>query len=347
MRYLATTATAAVLLISVVAPSAAGASAGNHGAHQARHHSPVQKRLHGRRKAARSHAQGAPRRGIETSSSGSPASGIGNGTPVDPASGGGSSSTNGTSTTKNGSRPAEPTTPTPPAAPAPVGSPAPAPGNGSIIWNNNFEGGWNGSYVQSLVGRATISTAHPYEGSGAARFEVRPGDVEPDTGSERSEVVGPTFNEGQEIYIRDAIRLPASYTYQGSWELINQLHEAYWGGPPGVATMLDSNRRIDLQPGSGDFVFWRGPQLELERWYDLVYRIKLSQDPSQGFVEVWLDGVHQTMANGQTQMFQQTMQAAQTYFKAGIYRCGGSTGISVIEDDDIVIGTSLEAVMSV
>jgi len=215
-----------------------------------------------------------------------------------------------------------------------------------VLFGSGFDGSFNGFYVQSLASRATISTAHPFAGSGAARFEVRQGDVEPDTGSQRSEVTGPTFNAGEEFFARDMIRVPDGYSFQGSWQLINQLHEVIWSGSPGIATFLDPNRRISFGAGDGSPMYWRGPQLESERWYDLVYHVKLARDPSQGFVELWLDGVPQTLANGATRMYGETIQAAQTYLKAGIYRSATSTGVSIVEHDDIVIGTTLSAVMS-
>ncbi|HMJ73595.1 MAG TPA: heparin lyase I family protein, partial [Solirubrobacterales bacterium] len=90
--------------------------------------------------------------------------------------------------------------------------------------------------------------------------------------------------------------------------------------------------------------FWRGPSLQSDRWYDLVYRVKLSQDSSTGFIEVWLDGAQQSLANGQTRIYGQTMQTDETYLKAGIYRSKSSTGTSIVEHDAIVVGTSYAAV---
>jgi len=72
--------------------------------------------------------------------------------------------------------------------------------------------------------------------------------------------------------------------------------------------------------------------------------VNLSQNPSTGFVEVWLDGAQQILANGQTRMYGETIQAAQAYLKAGIYRSKSSTGTSIVEHDAIVVGTSLAAV---
>lgn len=242
------------------------------------------------------------------------------------------------------SRPKGKTKPKPPKPPP---APAPVPAVPSrVIFRGDFDGSFSGFYVQSPLGRATISTAHPFTGTGAGRFEVRPGDIEPETGSPRSEVSGPTFNAGEEIFVRDAIRVGATDTLQGGWQLIDQLHETAWGGSPGIAVFLDPGRQLSLSAGDRLPLFWRGPQLQVERWYDLVYRVKLSPDPSQGYVEVWLDGVPQLLVNGTSRVYGQTIQTSQTYFKAGIYRSSASSGVSVVEHDNIVIGTSFAAVMS-
>jgi len=201
--------------------------------------------------------------------------------------------------------------------------------------------------VQSLSSRATLFAGSAFQGNQAARFEVRAGDVEPDTGSQRSEVSGPTFKEGQDLFIRDAIRIPAANTYSAPWQIIQQLHEEDWGGSPGIAVMLDNKHALKIGAGDGSPTFWQGPTLQTDRWYDLVYRVKLSQSSSTGFVEVWLDGAQQNLVNGQTRIYGQTIQAAETYIKAGIYRSKSSIGTSIVEHDAIVIGTSLAAVTGV
>jgi hypothetical protein len=222
----------------------------------------------------------------------------------------------------------------------------PPPPVGQVLFRGTFDSsGFSGWYVQSLPGRASTSSSDPYQGISAAHFEVRDGDVEPNTGSERSEVSGPTFNEGQDIYVRDAIRVPSSSTYQGPWQIIQQLHETEWGGSPGIAVFLNEDHSLQIGAGDGSPTYWQGPQLQTDRWYDLVYHVKLSQDSSVGFVEVWLDGAQQTLLNGQARMYGQTIQTAHTYLKVGIYRSKSSTDTSIVEHDDIVVGTSLAAVM--
>ncbi len=235
--------------------------------------------------------------------------------------------------------------PAPAPDPVPASEPAPAPQpSGSVLFSGNFDAGFTSWYLQSLASRATLVSSGAFNGTKAARFEVRDGDVEPDTGAERSEVAGPSFHEGQDLYVRDAIRIPSSNTYSGPWQIIEQLHEDDWGGSPGVALFLDAGRKLTLCAGDGSPVFWEGPAVQADRWYELVYRVNLSQSSSTGFVEVWLDGVQQTLPNGKTRIYGQTIQAAETYIKAGIYRAKASTGTSIVEHDAIAVGTSYAAV---
>jgi hypothetical protein len=236
--------------------------------------------------------------------------------------------------------------PTPPPAQQPP-TPPPADG-GSVLVGDDFErGSFSSWYVQSLEERATITSAGAFGTSHAARFEVRDGDVEPDTGSERSEIsLGRVkFDEGQDIYVRDTIRVPSGSSLGSSWLIVNQLHEADWSGSPGVAVFLQSGPTIKIGSGDGSPTFLKSARLQFDRWHDLVYRVKLSRDPAVGFMEVWLDGVQLTLANGQKRMHGRTIQAARTYLKAGIYRGRSHTGTSIVEHDNITVATSLAAAL--
>jgi hypothetical protein len=226
----------------------------------------------------------------------------------------------------------------------PTVSTAPPVENSEILFRGDFDSGFDRWHVQSLSYRASLLGGGAFQGSQAARFEVQSGDVEPETGSQRSEVSGPTFDEGQDLYIRDAIRLPSSNAYSAPWMIIQQLHEEDWGGSPGMAVMLDSDRSLSLGAGDSSNTFWESAPLAADRWYDLIYRVNLSQDSSIGFVEVWLDGAQQNLENGQKRLYGQTIQAAETYIKAGIYRSKSSSGTSVVEHDAILVGTSYAAV---
>jgi hypothetical protein len=216
--------------------------------------------------------------------------------------------------------------------------------NPGVLFRGDFESGFAGWHVQSLSYRASLVSGGTFQGSGAARFEVQDGDVEPETGSPRSEVSGPTFDEGEDLYFRDAIRVPAASGYEGSWQIVQQLHEEDWDGSPGIAVFLEPDDSLRIGRGDGDATYWESESLARDRWHDLVYRVYLSRDSSAGFVEVWLNGAQQTLEDGGTRAYGETIQTAQTYLKAGIYRSRSSSGTSLVEHDNIVVGTSLAAV---
>ena len=130
---------------------------------------------------------------------------------------------------------------------------------GQVLFVGDFEGPefpeW---YLQALPGRARIVHTSPYEGAGNARFEVRPGDVEPETGSNRAEATGPTYHEGDDLYIRAAFRIPAENTFHGNWELIQQFHESDgWEASPGTAVFLTSQRRLRIGHGDSSQIDWQ------------------------------------------------------------------------------------------
>ena len=232
-------------------------------------------------------------------------------------------------------------------APASTPTPTPAATPSSPLFRSDFESGdFDDWYLQSLSYRASVvDTPAAFRGQYAARFEVREGDEEPDTGDERSEVSGPTFEEGEDLYVRDAIYVPDETMLQGYWQIIQQLHEEDWDGSPGIAVFLGSDPAFRIGSGDSDVTYWESDTITYDRWYDLVYRVKLSQDPEVGFVEVWLDGERQTLDNGQQRMYGQTIQTGSTYLKAGIYRSRSHTGTSIIYHDHILVGRSLGSVM--
>jgi len=209
---------------------------------------------------------------------------------------------------------------------------------GKVVFASEFETqGFPEWYVQALPNRARIVHGSPYEGRANARFEVRPGDVEPDTGSQRAEVSGPTFHEGEDLYVRTAFRVPPGNTFRGPWQLIQQFHDESDSGSPGTAVFLTSDQRVRVGAGDSSQIDWTSKPLQTNRWYELVYRVNFSRDPSVGFVEVWFDGSRQRLGNGRYRDYGATMHLSEAYLKTGIYRSQYSTGVSLIEDDSVVV----------
>jgi hypothetical protein len=198
-------------------------------------------------------------------------------------------------------------------------------------------------YVQAIKTpepRATIV-------NGAARFEVRPGEYEPDTGSQRAEVTlaNPKFYEGADVWVYDKVRWSTADTANPAWEVVDQFHDgsAISGDPsangsPPIALMR-YGQQIRITNGKGSPVYWNGPTVERGRWYELVYHIKFSK--TAGEVEAFWNGTKVASYKGPT------MNSEYTYFKAGIYRAKETlTGISVVEHDEIGVATSFEALLA-
>jgi hypothetical protein len=202
---------------------------------------------------------------------------------------------------------------------------------------------------QCLRDRLSVGSKPPssFEGRYRARLEVRDGDEEPDTGSERCELVGPSLPSERERWYRQAIYVPSASDPPDSWQIMSQWYSNYGGSPP-LALFHDRGlpMRWSLRHGDSSRTYWRSRELERDEWHEIVVGVFLSQAPSRGWVEVWLDGKRQTLENGRTRMHGQTRGATRGSFKTGIYRSPNSTGRSVEYVDGYSVGTSRESVMS-
>lgn len=205
---------------------------------------------------------------------------------------------------------------------------------------------WRGR--QCLSERISLGARRPAPVAGRyrIRFEVRDGDVEPETGSERCEVVGPSLPDDEERWFRQAIYVPSEADPPNSWEIISQWYSNYGGSPP-LALFNDtgSPMRWSLRHGDSSKTYWRSGNLARDRWHEIVVGVFLSQDRSRGWVEVWLDGRRETLENGETRMYGQTRGATRGAFKTGIYRDPDSTGKSIQYLDDFSVGPDRESVM--
>jgi hypothetical protein len=206
---------------------------------------------------------------------------------------------------------------------------------------------WRGR--QCLRQRVSVGSRRPaaFDGRYRARLEVRDGDVEPGTRSERCELVGPSLPDERERWFRQAIYIPSAADPPTSWEIMSQWHSDF-GESPHVALFHDEGlpMRWSLRHGDSSKVYWRSRALARDRWHEIVVGVFLSRGPSRGWVEVWLDGKQQTLKNGETRMYGQTRGTTRGAFKAGVYRDPDSTGTSIQYLDDLSIGSNRESVMT-
>lgn len=200
---------------------------------------------------------------------------------------------------------------------------------------------------QCLPERISVSQGPPEAAQGdlRAKFEVRDGDVEPQTGSERCELVGPSLPHEGERWYRQAFYMPSEGDPPDSWQIISQWYSNYGGSPPlALFQDMDLPMRFSLRHGDSSRLYWRSDELERDRWHEIVVGVYFSESPSRGWVEVWLDGRQQTLANGRTRMHGQTRGATRGSFKTGIYRDPDSEVTSLQYLDDVSVGPSRESV---
>ncbi len=123
----------------------------------------------------------------------------------------------------------------------------------------------------------------------------------------------------------------------GKWQVVEQIHLAGKGAPGGpvpfgLAVPGDGNMYVNAQDPNGKVtVIWKHA-LPINEWHSFVYHMKFGETVDQGWMEIWYDGVQQTLQNGQTRMPCAMAHADSTsYWKWGIYRSGsgGPIGDSV------------------
>ena len=216
----------------------------------------------------------------------------------------------------------------------------------SVVINDvctNYNNGHYSIQVQNTVKR---------QGSYAAKFEVRDGDV-PFGAGERAEVQGGSVtggSEGQEGWYQWSTQFsstfPTNHATQG-WGLVSQWHPNGPSGSPPVSMAVDVadgqwGIRIQKQSSPGvyitNYVPWKTP-LAAGTWQDVKFHIKWSASDTVGFIEFWHNGVRQTFTDapcsGQQTCYVRTMIPTDsgTYFKQGYYRNPDVTGTGIVYHD--------------
>jgi Polysaccharide lyase len=253
--------------------------------------------------------------------------------------------------------PTVPAVPAPvaPANPAPVAPAAPVPtapalfvgdyGTGdfsqwSVMQNksrNASPSGWSAS------GNYSAQIVEDPERGFVARYEVRQGDrasFDPSTVN-RSEVQSSGITsgggEGDLRSFSFSVKFDPTFSEDtGGWGVLtNQWHaNASTGAPPvafyanGDKWQLIANRQSSPGAYLGSQVLWETP-VAPGNWHDIQMVVNFSTSDSAGYVQVWHNGVPQTLMNGSDNYHIRTLIPGYanptTYYKEGIYRYASSS----------------------
>lgn len=215
-------------------------------------------------------------------------------------------------------------------------------GDGNPFFLAGFESGLSPfRTIQAETDDRIRAVGNPgaFIGGQSARFEVRPGDEA--AGGNRAEVTGPSFDEGQAVFFRQAIRLAGTSALEDRWQQVVQ-YSTNGEGSPALALFVigpeDGGRfRFELRRGDSSETYWRSPLLARDAWHDVAVRVRFSSS-SNGSVGVYLGGRPQTLTNGSQTASATTIEFGRAYYKTGVYRSSSHTGTSVVFHDHIMMG---------
>ena len=239
----------------------------------------------------------------------------------------------------------------PPPAPAPS-SPAPF---GSVLWNGDFETGDLRQYdaVQGVApDRITLTSAPLRKGRFATKMTALDGDTEI-SGNPRAQLMSASQHfPGQEHFVGWSTLFPADFPAiqgSGAFMVFFQFHGKPWSGSPPLGWGVAPDGRIELRRNQqyGYDRVWSMP-LEKSRWVNFVARVKWSKNASEGFVELWVDGVPQRFSNGQPRLTMQTVMNDQNEglktIPTNYRRKGIVPGAVTLYQDEVKVGTTYQAV---
>jgi hypothetical protein len=160
---------------------------------------------------------------------------------------------------------------------------------------------------------------------------------------------GVTLQDDADYYIGWSSKWGPLPTKSGKWQVLSQVHldgPGSMGGPVpfGLSVPGDGKMHFNLQDPGGQSASMWDHSLPLNSWHRYVMHTKVSTSLSDGYCELWYDGVKQTLTNGQ-QRIPCAMDHADAgyYWKWGVYRSGsgGPIGQSVAYLARVRLATTL------
>jgi hypothetical protein len=197
--------------------------------------------------------------------------------------------------------------------------------NAELLFKDGFESG-NIDNWECSGNCATVTTSQPRAGTYAGQFTLTPKDPV----SFRTELVPPEstyFDQGKEYWIGFSNKL-VDWQRDNSEELVLQTHTNYYNWDCAFKTGGDVGRQpISILTGSGNWHVVTGSGGEWSApyttgvWNNWVIHLKVSTG-SDGFVEVWKDGVKVISDTGPNYPAKDQCgnSMAPPYLKFGIYK---------------------------
>jgi hypothetical protein len=232
--------------------------------------------------------------------------------------------------------------------------PGSASGAGDVIFDGDFSRGL-AAWSTKINEKAISVVDDPILGSKrkVAKFTVHDNDMGPGE-NPRAQIEGPAnLVPGGEYWAGWSTLLPADFPTipSGGWLTLQSIYGAPFAGAGPLGTRLGAN---ELQFQRNATYNWDLPwrqTIQRGRWTDFVYHVKLSPDPTVGFVELYLNtgnGWAQQTLGGQNRLYMKTLDstngAGPNSFRVNNYRKQGMFDVATLYHATPKVGTSFDAV---
>ncbi len=211
-----------------------------------------------------------------------------------------------------------------------------------IVWVGNFETGdrsqWSGTEMVD-PDRLQVVQSPVREGVYALRASVQQGDIPIGSSGNRNELVYQSYEpRGSEYYYRWSTMFDKSFPTAQTWQVFTDWHHNGCCGSPPVEFDVVGE---EIQFQAGYVHLWQMP-LVRGVWLDFIFHARWSDDPSEGFVELYVDG---------EQVVPKTLVATQfpgmlNYLKQGLYRDASISPEGIVYHDAMIQATALDDVLA-
>jgi Polysaccharide lyase len=121
------------------------------------------------------------------------------------------------------------------------------------------------------------------------------------------------FRPGDNAYVGFSTYFPSSFPNNictpwipNCWMQIMEIYGQPYAGVSPIAMYVNGNRlTLDEQP---TLIWTASSNITKNAWEDVVLHVNFSTDPLAGYVELWLNGVRQTLSNGSTRYYEATLK---------------------------------------
>ena len=237
----------------------------------------------------------------------------------------------------------------------------PPPPTGTLLFNADVAHRGLGAYAAVIHPERISVVDDPVLGASrkVMKFTVYDSDTGP-TDNPRAQVeTAKSWGEGADIYVGWSTLFPTGWPAQlapggATWITLEEVYgEPYAGASPVKLGMRSGTPALTIQRNTSynwDIPWEKGP-IQDNRWYDFVLHEKLSQDPSVGFVEMWMNtgaGYQRQSLLGQDTLHMKTLDGANNgglnYSALKLYRQKGMFDVLTVYQAEHKVGTTFDVV---